>query len=162
KEIRDVLAYLKVIANPLDNISLERIVNTPPRGIGKTTVQRVLAHAQQTGQTTLETIRQADLIPDVSRAARHLAEFSKLMESIADIAGRGNVQDTIEYTILHSGLAAMWSQAKDQDALANVHELVSAAAEYDRQQAGEDHSLTDWLTRVSLVSDVDAIDPAVG
>src|SRR5207249_1939100 len=68
----------------------------------------------------------------------------------------------IEYTVRHSGLVAMWTQADDENALDNVNELVTAAAEYDRVHPEGSGSLTDWLTQVSLVSDVDAIDPEVG
>ncbi len=188
KEIRDVLAYLKLVANPLDRVSFERIVNTPPRGLGKTTVERVIAYAESTKQTALEAIREPEQIPDAGRAVRALKNFSELMDTIAALAGRGSIQDTIEYAVQHSGLRAMWYQAQDESALENVDELINAAAEYDRVHDGETgppildtpvssaasgsvpdlrevagvSRLTEWLTQVSLVSDVDAIDPEVG
>ena len=162
KEIKDVLAYLKVVANPLDRVALLRIINVPARGIGKTTVQRVLAHAEATGQTALEAIADPGEIDGITRAVRHLRSFADLLGELATVADRGGVQDTIEWLVRHSGLSAMWSQADDEDAISNVHELISAAAEYDHQHADGAGSLTDWLQQVSLVSDLDAVDPEIG
>jgi DNA helicase-2/ATP-dependent DNA helicase PcrA len=70
KEIKDVLAYLKVTCNPLDQVALERIINVPPRGIGKSTVDRVLSYAAKMNKTPLEVLADPEVIPDVSRAVR--------------------------------------------------------------------------------------------
>ncbi len=162
KEIKDVLAYLKVASNPLDKVALLRIINVPARGIGKTTVQRILAHSEAVGQTPLEVVANPNEIDGVSRAAPQLRSFADLMAELRTRADQGTAQDTIEFLVRHSGLLAMWSQANDDDAINNVSELINAAAEYDRQHADGTGSLTDWLQQVSLVSDTDAIDPEVG
>ncbi len=163
KEIKDVVAYLKVVSNPRDQVSLLRIINTPARGIGKTTVQRLIAYAESTGRTPLDTITDADAIPDVGRAAASaLKGFAALIDDLRRIAERGEVRDVIEHTVHHSGLRAAWEQADDANAVENAEELINAGAEYDRQHPDGGGSVTDWLQQVSLISDVDAIDEAVG
>jgi DNA helicase II / ATP-dependent DNA helicase PcrA len=133
KEIRDVIAYLKVVANPRDQVSLERIIGVPPRGIGKTTVDRLLAHAAATGRTALEVLAHPEEIPGAGRAVRALQVFAKFMADLKALADKGNVQDTMEFAVRNGGLLAMWNAAGDEDAIDNVNELISAAAEYDRQ-----------------------------
>ena len=162
KEIRDILGYLKVIANPLDQVALQRVINTPARGIGRTTVDRLLAHAAATGRSPIDLLAQPEEIPNIGRGARGLRSFGELIAEATRIAERGVIQDLLEFIVPHSGLAAMWHQESDDEAQENANELISAAAEYDRQHADGSGSLTDWLTQVSLVSDVDAIDPEVG
>lgn len=160
KEIKDVIAYLKLVANPLDQVALERIINMPARGIGKTTVERLLAHAAATGGSPLELMARGD-IPNAGRAARALTGFAELMRAVSSQVENG-VQETIEYLVRYSGLEAMWTQANNNDARDNVEELVNAAAEYDRQHADGSGSLVDYLTQVSLVSDQDMVDDARG
>src|SRR5690606_34823735 len=72
------------------------------------------------------------------------------------------LQDLVEATIAQSGLIQMWSRGDDDSAIENVNELITFAAEYDRQHADGSGSLTDWLQTISLVSDQDAVDPEVG
>ncbi len=162
KEIRDILAYARVTTNPLDRISLQRIINTPARGIGKTTVERLFSHAEATGKTPLEVIPDLDKIPGITRAAGSLRSFAQLMIDLAATARNGSVQDVVEFVVQRSGLLAMWSSAKDDDAIDNANELISAAAEYDRQQSEGSGSLGEWLQQISLVSDVDSIDEQTG
>jgi DNA helicase-2/ATP-dependent DNA helicase PcrA len=162
KEIKDVIAYLKVTSNPQDKVALLRIINTPTRGIGKTTVDRIVGHAEATGLPLLEVIGNPKDIPGLSRALRYLQSFAQLMGDLKTTAEHGTVQDAIEFIVKHSGLIAMWTHANDEEALENVSELISAAAEYDRQHADGSGSLTDWLQQVSLVSDVDSVDPETG
>jgi len=91
-----------------------------------------------------------------------LRSFAALLTEIAAAAERGSVADTIEYVGRCAGLLALWNKADDEDALANFDELVNAATEYDRRRTDAAGSLIDWLQQVSLVSDVDAINPEVG
>ena len=158
KEIKDILAYLKVISNPLDLVSLSRIINTPSRGIGKTSFDRLLAYAVETKRPVMELVESPGEIPGISRAQRHLEAFAALINECRQIAEQGNVQDTLEAVIRRSGLVALWSGAGEDDAMENAAELVNGAAEYDRQHADGGGSLADWLQQISLFSDIDAID----
>jgi DNA helicase-2/ATP-dependent DNA helicase PcrA len=163
KEIKDVLAYLKVVSNAQDNVALARIINTPPRGIGKTTVDRLLAYAQQKQRSPLALLENPDEIPGASKAAiKGMRAFMALLAAIAETAEHASVHEAVEYVVMHSGLLALHGDSEDSSAFENMNELISAAAQYDRQHADGGASLTDWLTQVSLVSDVDAIDPQVG
>ncbi len=162
REIKDVLAYLRVAANPRDQVSLLRIINVPTRGIGKTTVDHLVAAATRTGQTVLEVLAKPDQVPGVSRAERHLKSFAVLMSDLATTVRHGLLKDAVEFVVRNSGLIAMWDKGEDNDALANVEELINAAAEYDQQHLDGSGSLTDWLQGISLVSDVDAIDEESG
>ena len=162
KEVKDVLAYLRVLVNPQDEISLLRIINAPARGIGKTTVDRLREQARATGLPVLHGIRHAKEAGGLPRAATtRLSEFANLLDLLAPIV-HGSAKEAIERVLLHSGLLAVLNQQKvtNPDALENVNELVTAAAEYDR--AHPDGSLVEWLQQVSLVSDQDAYDAAAG
>jgi DNA helicase-2/ATP-dependent DNA helicase PcrA len=140
-----------------------RIINTPARGIGKTTVERLLACAEQTGRTPLEVLsRPEDIHSLPARSARNLASFAELLARITTMADTGGVQQVLEFALLHSGLRAMWHQANDTNALENANELVNAAADYDHQRADGSGSLVDWLQRVSLVGDTDALNSELG
>ncbi|HPZ96896.1 MAG TPA: UvrD-helicase domain-containing protein [Phycisphaerae bacterium] len=163
REIKDTLAYLRLLVNPQDQVALLRIINVPARGIGEVTVQRVLQHAAATGRTPLEVLQTPDEIPNIGRAATPLKEFARLLDSLSRAAGSdGHLQDLLEQTVAQTGLTQMWSRSDDTSALENVNELITFAAEYDRQHADGSGSLTDWLQMISLVSDQDAVDPDVG
>jgi DNA helicase-2/ATP-dependent DNA helicase PcrA len=122
----------------------------------------VLSYAAKMNKTPLEVLADPEVIPDVTRAVRHLKAFSQLMADLATTAQHGCVQDTLEFVVRYSGLVAMWSAGNDDDALENANELVSAGAEYDRQHGDGSGTVTDWLQQISLVSDVDAIDSELG
>lgn len=191
REIKDTLAYLRLMANPQDQVALLRIINVPARGIGEVTVQRVLQYAADTGRTPLEILQAPEEIPNIGRAATPLKEFARLIERLApfratgpratgpratdglpasadpprvtgDLPASAGLQDLVESTVAQSGLLQMWSKADDASAIENVNELITFAAEYDRQHEDGSGSLTDWLQMISLVSDQDAVDPDVG
>ena len=134
REIKDLLAYCRVAVNPLDQVSFLRIINTPTRGLGKVAVERLVAHARQSGQSLLEAARQADQVQELRRVAGRLRGFAELIDGIA-AAGELGAQAAIEYALQNSGLVAAWgsSGAGENDPLDNAHELINAAAEYDRR-----------------------------
>jgi DNA helicase-2/ATP-dependent DNA helicase PcrA len=158
KEIRDLLAYLKILVNPDDEIALSRIINTPARGIGKTTVDRVRACAAQRNISFFEAVKKSDHIESLSRAARaKLAVFANMLEAFKkDIAGK--VAPLAERVFDESGMAEslLAAGAEGQNAMENINELINSAADYDRQ--AEQPSLLEYLQQISLFSDVDAYD----
>ncbi len=158
KEIRDLLAYLKVLVNPNDEIALLRIINTPARGIGKTTIDRVRAYAARNNITFFEALKKSEHIDSVSKAAKaKLASFVNMLKQFKkDIAGQ--VAPLAERVSVESGLVDSLQAAgpKGEGALENVNELISAAAVYDEQ--AEQPSLVDYLQQISLFSDADAYD----
>ncbi|MHC4743470.1 MAG: ATP-dependent helicase [Planctomycetota bacterium] len=162
KEIRDILAYLKVIVNPEDEVALSRIINTPARGIGKVTIDRVRAYAANNRISLFEAIKKAENIDTLSAAAKgRLAAFADMLRRFAH-ANTGPVATLAETVFEDSGLhdSLLAAGAEGKDASDNVAELINAAADYDRQ--AEEPSLIDYLQQISLFSDADAYDPTVG
>ncbi len=156
KEIRDVLAYMRVVVNPADDVALLRIINTPTRGIGNTTVNRLKDFAKGTQQSILEVVntRSAE---DLGRSAKKLKTFAELMQRLAPLfeLPPAKALDTI---LRESGLRAMYAQNIDLDdaPAGNLDELLSAASVY--QEDFPEATLIDWLEHTALVSDVDAVE----
>ncbi len=160
KEIKDALAYLRLIVNPADEVALLRVINEPARGIGKTSVQRLIAHARVNGITAFGAACQADRIESLKRSAGKVMAFAKMVRDWQE-QPQASVQSALEIVLLDSGMQAVLDKAgPGSDQLENVNELISAAAEYDEAQP--DGSLEEWLHQISLVSDVDGVDESVG
>ncbi len=158
KEIRDVLAYLRVILNPADDVAIERIINTPARGIGKTTVDRVKEFAARRGCGLLEAVRLGCRDKTAfKRATDRLKMFADVLESMKSLVDE-KPQVALEQTLLLSGLMADLKQDEDvqPERVQNVGELVTAAAEY--QSTDESATLVDWLSYTSLLGDVDKVE----
>jgi len=156
KEIRDILAYLKVIVNPGDELAMLRIINTPSRGIGKTTIDRVRAYAQAKNMSFYEALKSAESIDSLSTAPKkRIAVFVSMMgkfrknssKAPAAIARRVFKESGLEES-LNTG------NIKDQSALENINELINAAGLYEQQT--EEPSLLDYLQQIALFSDVDS------
>jgi len=160
KEIRDLLAYLKLLVNPSDEIALMRIINTPARGIGKVTTDRVAAYASQHKISFFEALKKSGDIELLSKAAKaKLAVFVNMLELFKkDVAGE--VSPLADRVFNESGLAESLAAGGPEglNALENVNELINSAAEYDKQ--AEEPSLLDYLQQISLFSDTDAYDAA--
>jgi DNA helicase-2/ATP-dependent DNA helicase PcrA len=158
KEIRDMLAYLKVLVNPKDEIALLRIINTPARGIGKTTIDKVRDYATKNRIGFFEAIKKAERIDALSEGTRSkLVAFANMLEKFKkDIAGK--VAPLAERVFTESGLAQSLRESgtDGQDAIENVKELIDGITYYDQQT--EQPSLGDYLQQISLFSDVDGYD----
>ncbi len=156
KEIRDMLAYLKVLVNPDDEIALLRIINTPARGIGTTTIDKVRAYAIGGNIGLFEAIKSTERIDSLSKAIKaKLAVFINMLEQFKKDIG-GEVSLLLHRVFTESGLAESLRSTGEENAIENVFELINSATQYDQQ--AEEPSLLDYLQQISLFSDVDAYD----
>jgi DNA helicase-2/ATP-dependent DNA helicase PcrA len=157
KEVRDLLAYLRLVQNPGDPMALRRVLNVPPRGIGDKTVSEVERVARERGLTLYAAL--AKIVDDAllsPRATQPLAGFREVIESLRGEAPRLTVKELLERILAVSGYAAALASEdsrESQDRLENLAELLSAAADFDARE--EAPSLPGFLDRVSLLSDVD-------
>ncbi|WP_182524422.1 DNA helicase PcrA [Nocardioides dongkuii] len=175
REVRDALAYLRLLANPDDQVSLRRILNTPKRGIGDRAVACVNALAERDRTTFWEALRRADEAPGLAtRSLSSIRGFVALIEELQSMVAAGERADVVLETVLaRSGYLAELEESDDpQDAtrVENLAELVAVAREFsDDPVAGPSADpadvdagtvapgLTDFLERVALVADTDQI-----
>jgi DNA helicase-2/ATP-dependent DNA helicase PcrA len=159
REVRDLLAYLRLIANPADEVSLRRVLNVPKRGIGDRAEEYVAAFAQRERTTFAEALaRPADVPGLAARSASAIAGFNALIGGLRELAEAVPVAELTEAVLDRTGYIEALEQSSDlQDAsrIENLEELVSVAREYDG--AHEEGSLADFLEQVSLVADADEI-----
>jgi DNA helicase-2/ATP-dependent DNA helicase PcrA len=159
KENRDVLAYLRLLINPRDDVSFLRIVNEPSRGIGKVSLDHLAAYAQPRGMSLLEAAGAVQRIDAIKgKAARGLADFAVLMGDLSALSEHepeeivAAVLDTSGYR--HALLAG--DNEEDRQRLANVDELVTAARQYTNPDGPR--TLAGFLENITLASDVDTWD----
>ncbi|HYB15328.1 MAG TPA: DNA helicase PcrA [Streptosporangiaceae bacterium] len=159
REVRDLLAYLRLIANPADEVSLRRVLNTPKRGIGDRAEEYVAAYAQRERITFAQALsRPADVPGLAARSAAAIEGFNALLDGLRELAETGPVADLAEAVLDRTGYIESLESSSDlQDAsrVENLKELVSVAREYDGLH--EEGTLAEFLEQVSLVADADEI-----
>ena len=160
KEIRDILAYLRVIFNPDDNVGLLRIINVPRRGIGDTSIARLTTYANGQGISFFEAVSGPDAIPSLTTKARHQMEgLAELLFKLKVKADKLPVSRLIEAVMHDSGYLTeleneMTPQAEAR--IENLRELLSVAKMF---AAGEvEETLENFLSHVALISDIDTTD----
>jgi DNA helicase-2/ATP-dependent DNA helicase PcrA len=158
-EIKDAIAYLNVLVNPQDAGAFTRIVNSPRRGIGTTSISRLLAHANTTGETVWELAAAPEDVPGLGAAAiKAFRRFMGTMEVLRERYKAGaSASELLRETLQESGyLEALEAERtiEAQGRIENLEELVNVAVEYDAA-AGEDPSLDDFLQQVALIADAD-------
>ncbi|MBZ4664527.1 MAG: pcrA [Caloramator sp.] len=160
KEIRDILAYLRVINNPLDNISLERIINVPRRGIGQATIDKVKEYANSRDISLYSALLEIDRIDGITkRAANAIEKFISQMNYFIVSKDRMTVSSLISEILDTTGYIKELLEdntKESQDRIENLNEFKSAAVEFEEQN--EDKSLAAFLERIALVSDQDQIE----
>jgi DNA helicase-2/ATP-dependent DNA helicase PcrA len=167
KEVKDLLAYLRVLANLEDEISLRRIINIPKRGIGDRALETVDIFAQRQLITFWQSLNRANEVPDIpSRAAQSIGEFVSMMIALhVLVEAKTRPSVIIEAVLEQSGLLAELSASvdpQDEVRVENLKELVAVSMEYEErpfEELGEDEeiSLSGFLEKVSLVADADEI-----
>jgi len=159
-EIKDAIAYLTVLANPSDAICFQRVVGSPKRGIGQTSLQRVLAHAQTTDVPVWDAASEPGSVPGLGSAAvRALGRFMDTMVGLRERAeAAGPVADLVEAVLNETGYLEALEAERTIEArgrIENLEELVAVAREYDATSGGEDAGLDAFLSQISLVADAD-------
>ena len=157
KEIKDLLAYLKVISNPRDNLSLKRVINTPPRGIGEKTIEKIEQFSRERGLSLYEGLQQGmneDGLP--AGVKKKIETFVHLMEKLRKEAGDFSLSQLTLSLLSETGYLRQLKEERTDEALSrveNIEELINVLMEYEKGE--EEVSLETFLDKVSLVSDVD-------
>jgi ATP-dependent DNA helicase UvrD/PcrA len=160
REVRDLLAYLRLIANPADEVSLRRVLNVPKRGIGDRAEEYVAAYGARERITFAEALRTPADVPGLAaRSAAAIASFNAMIDELREQAATGGpVAELVEAILDRTGYQASLENSPDlQDAtrVENLEEMVSVAREFDGSTP--DGTLADFLERVALVADADEI-----
>lgn len=166
KEIKDVLAYLRLLANPDDSLSLLRIINTPPRKIGQATLKQVQARAAECGISLYRAMHDPLLLQQLTTSAQNaLLGFVSMIERLREHAETHTLTDTLKALLHETGYLAWLEQRGDAESIdraGNVRELVNIAARFESRDADPDEQelspLMRFLQYVSLVSDLDSLD----
>lgn len=156
KEIKDVLAYLRLIINPNDGISFDRIVNFPPRGIGKTTLEKIHKIANQNKITYLALLKELDRLSVGAKQKKALHEFSQLIHKFKTAYKDQNITFIATDLLLDIDLRNYYENQNTQEAFerwSNVEELINSIADF--QDNREEGSLREFLEEVSLLTDID-------
>jgi DNA helicase-2/ATP-dependent DNA helicase PcrA len=161
KEVKDALAYLRLVVNPADDLSLLRIINTPRRGIGEKAVENLSRYARKNKLTLLAAARDAKALNDITNKARDsMVEFVKLIDALsAEVGGEHSPAGVITTIFERTGYLNQLLKSDDPQEQAraeNLIELEAVAREFENTP-GEDPTLAAFLERVSLVSDADEI-----
>ncbi|PRS27074.1 DNA helicase PcrA [Bacillus pumilus] len=163
KEIKDILAYLRLVANPDDDISFARIVNVPKRGIGATSVDKIAAYAEMNDLSMFEALGQVDFIGLSARAANALDEFKQLIDQMTNMQEYLSVTELTEEILEKTGYREALKVEKTieaQSRLENIDEFLSVTKNFEEQN--EDKSLVTFLTDLALVADIDKLDENEG
>ncbi len=156
-EVKDILAYLRVLDNPADEVSLKRIINVPARGIGTTTVDKISLHAARQGGRFFDALQDAGRDGLLAAGARSkVAAFTVLLEHFREAALESTLADLTRSVMEQSGYLDRLKNSRDEDdaeRLENLEQLLAAIDEFSEKNP--DSGLSDFLEQVSLVSDLE-------
>ena len=158
KEIKDAISYLRLIANPSDNISLKRIINEPKRGIGKTSLDHIQEIAESQGISMYEVIKHADDFGQ-PRVYANAKEFIDTIETLRSQKEKIKISDLLKETLNKTGYTRALEQENTIEAesrIQNLEELVTVAVEFEEEFA--ENGLSDFLESISLSSDIDNLE----
>ena len=160
REIKDMIAYLRLLINPIDTVALKRVINQPTRGIGTTTVQRLFGHSETTGKNIWQTLNTVEEISSLNAAAKvRVKNFAQMITDLQCQLGN-SVGCIMKQVYEKSGLKESLAGDKTEEPAANVDELINSAVQFDSEN--EQPTLVDYLQQIALVSDSDAYDAEAG
>ncbi len=159
KENRDVLAYLRLLLNPKDNVAFLRIVNEPTRGVGKVSMDHLKSYAEPRSLSLFEAAGEVQKIPAIKgKAATGLRDFHRMMTGLRGVLEQ-SADDVVRQVIERSGYGAMLTQSRDtedQERYENIRELITAAGQFVREDPSR--TIGDFIEMIALASDVDGWD----
>ncbi|HEY5585812.1 MAG TPA: DNA helicase PcrA [Ruminiclostridium sp.] len=156
KEIKDIISYLRLIQNPVDNVSLKRVINVPKRGIGDTTVEAAEDIAIESGISIFSVISNAEECPTLRRAAQKLNNFSSMILKLRTMKQNMSISELLDMLIDDTGMLREYETedtVEAQSRIENIKEFKSVTMEFEKQS--EDSSLEEFLAKIALVSDLD-------
>lgn len=157
KEIKDIIAYLRVIFNPADSLSLLRIINVPKRGIGDASLAKIQAYAAANNVSLFEAVSNAAAIDGLSsRFVNKLDDLAGIIFELMNLANEAPVEDLIDRVLRDTGYLEELENERTpqaQSRIDNLHELISVAQEFAASE--EENNLENFLAHVALVSDID-------
>jgi len=157
KEIKDILAYLKIIANPKDEVSILRIVNYPIRGIGKATLDKVKSFSQERGIELYKAFKNSDKIEGLDqRKKKKLLEFYNLIEKYRGLKEKFSLTELTRCLLDDTGILVLLKEEGSKESLSrleNIHEFLEALSDY--YKTSDKQSLENYLQDISLVADID-------
>ena len=157
REIKDIIAYLSVIANPSDSVRLRRIINVPKRAIGETTVERAALLADDNRISMFSVVENANRFPELQRASQKLVNFAALIKKLREFAHNHTLSQTVSEVIEATGYRLMLAEEDEgTEREENVLELVSSAKLFE--ETAENPTLAEFLNEIALVSDLDSYD----
>ncbi|MFC4559471.1 DNA helicase PcrA [Virgibacillus kekensis] len=159
KEIKDLTSYLRLITNPDDDISFERVVNVPKRGIGKTSVDRLRAYAAEHGISLYQTVKEVDFTGVSKKAANALAEFGNLIKTLTQQQEFLTATDMVEAVLERTGYEQTLKNERTieaQSRLENLEEFMTVTKDFEK--TNEDKTLVAFLTDLALIADIDKVD----
>ena len=157
KEIRDILSYLKVMANPADTIALKRIINVPKRGIGDTSLDKLAVFAEEQNISLYAALSRLDEITALKTRAAKFRDFYELFEHLKEDASELPVAEIIDAIVKRTGYLQLLMEEGTDEALnriQNIDEFVNKAAEFDK--SNPEGNLEGFLEEVALVADIDS------
>jgi len=161
REVKDMLAYLRLLLNPADEVSLSRVINRPVRGIGDTTVRRLVEQAHSAGQNLWSVLEDPGAQPRLSAsAASHIADFVKMIMDLRSLLDQP-IARIMRSVYERTGLKGALGEEKNADAKENVEELIHSAMEFDQENPASG-GLSEYIQRIALFSDADAFDERSG
>ncbi|MBR0365743.1 MAG: UvrD-helicase domain-containing protein [Clostridia bacterium] len=160
KEIKDIIAYLRLIYNYNDDLSLQRIINEPKRKIGAATMDKVVAHAQASGASLFEIINSADTYPELGAAAVRLKAFATLIKNLRTLAAELDITELVKRALMDSGYMDMLNSdtsVEAQTRIENIDEFINVVEEF-KNAPDTTGGLGEFLENITLRSDADDYD----
>jgi len=158
KEIKDILAYFKIIANPLDEVSLKRVINTPKRGIGDTSWDKLVNYGALNGKTIYDVMAEPEEAGIATKTAKSIKGFKKLIDNFRELS-KSDITFLTNKILEDTGYLQELQLEKTVEAetrLENLQEFLTVTKKYDIESQGDD--LSTFLSEISLVTDIDNYD----